>query len=126
MGDRANVVIDEENDKGHIFLYTHWGGPDLPLTLQKALAKRWRWGDEAYLAKIIFREMIRGCEDEETGFGISTTPPDNEHPYLRVSTKFQTVTVNDSVTPDKVFTFDKYVNISNICWRVLRDSEKKG
>jgi hypothetical protein len=77
---------------GRIYLYSHWGGSELPTVLQKALAKRWRWADPAYLARIIFDEMIEGEGGNETGYGISTFQPDNEHLILVVNCQSQTVT----------------------------------
>lgn len=80
MGDRANVVIDDSGER--VYLYTHWGGMELPQVVQGALAKRQRWDDAPYLARIVFCAMVKGQEDEETGYGISTSPPDNEHPLI--------------------------------------------
>ncbi len=57
MGDRANVLIKEDSKDGGVFLYTHCSGSDLPKILQKAIAKKWRWGDSPYLARIIFDQM---------------------------------------------------------------------
>lgn len=92
MGDRANVVI-QQGDGKRIYLYSHWGGYELPESLAVGLDKgRGRWDDESYLARIIFREMGAGQEGE-TGFGISTYPPDNEHPFLVVDTKAKAVRV---------------------------------
>ena len=84
MGDRGNIVI-KASMGGKLYFYTHWGGSKLPQVLQEALKRgRDRWGDEPYLARIIFCEMVRGSEMETTGFGISTYETDNEHPLLIV------------------------------------------
>jgi len=82
MGDRGNIEVDGVN------LYGHWSGSELPRILQEALAKRWRWMDVGYLARIVFCRMVRGSEEVETGFGISPAGelPDNEYPVLRVDT----------------------------------------
>ena len=87
MGDRGNIEVDGVN------LYGHWSGAILPQILQESLAKRWRWTDGSYLARIIFCRMVRGEEATETGFGISPAGalPDNEYPVLRVSTSAQRV-----------------------------------
>ena len=88
MGDRANVYMLEGESRGGsktgVYLYTHWGGTELPHVVQRALARRQRWDDSQYLARIVFCEMVRGYEDEETGFGISAGMGDNEHPILVV------------------------------------------
>lgn len=105
MGDRANIRIKqlfpptpEGEEPQFVYLYTHWGGTELPQTLAKALdskAGRSRWDDESYLARIIFCHMLaegNGLNtDDVTGFGISCSPPDNEHPYLDVDCLAQTV-----------------------------------
>jgi hypothetical protein len=74
-----------------IYLYTHWGGAELPLTLQSALRRRQRWDDDAYLARIIFCEMVKGDEAGETGFGIAPHPQDNQHDWLVVDAANQRV-----------------------------------
>ena len=66
MGDRGNVKVDG------VYLYTHDMGTSLPFVVKRALRKQWRWDDSAYLARIIFCEMIKGREQDEFGFGIST------------------------------------------------------
>ena len=85
MGDRVNVQIVDGGKR--VNLYSHWGGSDMPETVRVALAKRQRWTDGAYLARIIFCTMIAGDVDGETGFGISPPDalPDNEHPLIIVS-----------------------------------------
>lgn len=73
MGDRRNVIVKDDRKKPGVALYTHWGGSELPEQVKAALAKRWRWNDAPYLARIIFCQMVKGEEQEETGFGITTT-----------------------------------------------------
>lgn len=124
MGDRANVVIrdtwPDASPKEGVFLYTHWAGTELPEILRKALDNgRDRWDDSQYLARIVFREMIRGVEDESTGYGISTRLCDNEHPLLVLDCNAQTVTLlaesdykNSGLAeldPDKAIPFGDYV-----------------
>lgn len=87
MGDRANIVVRETwpNDLGDseaVFLYTHWSGTELPEVLRRALAKRWRWNDPPYLARVVFEEMIAVYPATETGFGVSTRLGDNEYDLL--------------------------------------------
>ncbi len=99
MGDRANVYIKEDQEHG-VYLYTHWGGSELPEMTRTALNRHQRWDDSAYLARIIFCEMIKGREAEETGFGISTRMPDNEHPIIVVDVPAQTVGYAPKPTTD--------------------------
>ncbi len=108
MGDRANVAIldhDAQDENGHnpgvVVLYTHWGGTELPDCVHAALVKRERWDDPAYLARIVFCQMvIGGCENaaeiavavkETTGLGISTGLCDNEYPILVLDTRTQRI-----------------------------------
>ena len=84
MGDRANIKVLQGHGKDSVYLYTHWGGTELARTLRTALTRKQRWNDEAYLARIIFCEMVKGAEADETGFGIATSPPDNGHQILTV------------------------------------------
>ena len=82
MGDRANVYVKNSKTKG-VWLYTHWTGSSLANTVQNALARQQRWDDDSYLARIVFSEMVKGREREETGFGISAVgPPDNGHAII--------------------------------------------
>lgn len=98
MGDRANIVLDYGHDK-KIFLYTHWGGSELPQTLAYALTRgKERWCDESYLSRIIFSEMVRDNIDDLTGFGIAPYEVDNEHQYLVVD--LEALTVNGTPFPD--------------------------
>lgn len=93
MGDRANVFV--KTGKDGVYLYTHWNGTELPATLQAALngpTGRSRWSDEAYLARIIFCSMVKGQEDEATGFGIATYTPDGDDRVLEVDCGSQTIT----------------------------------
>jgi len=92
MGDRANVYVKDESGKGGVYLYTHWGGTDLPLIVQAALKQKKRWGDAPYLARIIFCQMV-GQSDfaGEHGYGISIHMCDNEHPIIVVDCDAETV-----------------------------------
>ncbi len=89
MGDRANVLMQGNDSK--VYLYTHWGGCDLAGVVVEAMKRRQRWNDVSYLGRIIFCAMVNGCEDRETGFGISTYMPDNEHAIIVVDTDLQEV-----------------------------------
>jgi len=84
MGDRGNIeMIYESGEK--IYFYSHWGGSDLTDVLRKALERgKDRWGDEPYLARIIFCEMIQDDVMDLTGYGISPYICDSEHPIISV------------------------------------------
>lgn len=119
MGDRANCIIQYEGKKSkRVWFYTHWSGSDLPGIVKTALARKERWDDDSYLARIIFSEMIKGQEDSELGFGISLRQQDNEHPYLVVDIKAQRVFFEDEPKSiyartkeraKKGWTFEEYI-----------------
>jgi hypothetical protein len=95
MGDRANVFIRSSWDKDEargVFLYTHWGGESLPGVVAEALERgRSRWGDDQYLARIIFCQMVAGQEMETTGFGISCRMGDYGWPTIAIDTRSRSV-----------------------------------
>lgn len=99
MGDRANIVMKQNNSRDQlgteIFFYTHWSGYELPAILQAALKRgEGRWDDEPYLARIIFCQMISGAVNDTTGFGISTYQCDNDgYPHLVVDSETTTITL---------------------------------
>ena len=68
MGDRGQVFMSDEG----VYLYTHWAATELVETVQAALARHERWDDPEYLARIIFCEMVKGDDDEATGYGIGS------------------------------------------------------
>lgn len=81
MGDRGNIAVLQSNGD-QVWLYSHWGGSELPERLQRGLAAgKGRWGDESYLTKIIFGHAVPADNwQEETGYGISCRMQDNEYP----------------------------------------------
>ena len=114
MGDCANVYCVDEEKKG-VYLYAHWSGSKLPLTVQNALKREQRWDDGQYLNRIIFCEMIKGYEDGECGFGISATMGDNSHSIIVVDAEKKQV---GFANPDKepecyvTWTFEEYIKLS--------------
>ena len=91
MGDRANVVI--KNGDSEVFLYTHWGGTELPEAVTAALRRGvQRWTDASYLARIVFCEMVSEDDwDGLTGYGISASIGDNSYPLIVLDTDKQEV-----------------------------------
>ncbi len=92
MGDRANIIMAQENGQS-IYLYTHWNGYKLANTLIRALKRKQRWDDEPYLTRIITAEVIReaGGLDCETGSGITTYMTDGDDRIIEVRVKHQMV-----------------------------------
>jgi len=95
MGDRANIVVLDQDDragKTGLFLYTHWSGSELPEHLLAGLTKgEDRWTDGQYLARILFQELLNG-NTGTTGYGLSTSLGDNSYPLLVVDVERQTIT----------------------------------
>lgn len=89
MGDRGNIAV-KQRDGATIYFYTHWKGFAVTDALTDALAKRERWDDDAYLARIIFDALTDG-DRGTTGFGISTDISDNSYPIPHVDCSTQTV-----------------------------------
>jgi hypothetical protein len=112
MGDRANVFVKDEgysepNSRG-VYLYTHWGGEVLPHHVQVALKRKQRWDDGPYLTRIIFCTMIKGQEDEETGFGISGSLCDGENAIITINIREQTISFGKA----KKWKLDEYVKLT--------------
>ena len=111
MGDRGNIIIKAQGGKvADLYLYTHWGGYELLNTLHDAMSRRERWNDDQYLARIIFCQMVRGHEINETGFGISTYLGDNEQPLITVDVQARRVSVAEHRgRPGASWTFEEFV-----------------
>lgn len=96
MGDRGNIVV--RSGKGQeVFLYSHWGGTELPGIAQNVLRRNLRHNDAAYLARLLFCAMVHGQEKDETGYGISVTRCDYEHFDIVIDTQYQKVFFRDPV-----------------------------
>jgi hypothetical protein len=101
MGDRGNIVVRDSDGKDVVF-YSHWSGHGIAAVVRRAIGKRWRWIDDNYLARIIFCELVRGHEEEETGFGIGRYfASDREHPVVLVDIKRQEVSFVEDFAVDE-------------------------
>jgi hypothetical protein len=110
MGDRGNIKIYQANDNDPVYLYCHWRGSEIYGILKRTLARRERWDDPAYLTRMIFCEMVKGHEQDATGFGITTSIVDNEHTILGVNCEAQEVTFEDEMGNVKSHvTFEQFV-----------------
>jgi hypothetical protein len=105
MGDRGQVLIKDEG----IYLYTHWGATELTETVRRAMAKRRRWDDPEYLARIIFDEMIGKEQGQETGFGISKNKHGDVWKLITVDCKPQKVTVEEHGKTKFKGTFEEFI-----------------
>lgn len=91
MGDRGQVCIQDEK----VYLYTHWDASNLVNMVRRALARKCRWDDPEYLARIIFCEMIKGNEEGETGFGISSTKHGDIWRLININCEEQQIVLKD-------------------------------
>ena len=102
MGMRQNIKLiyndkhDETDERKSIYIYSHWGGEEgekseLRQQLRKAIARKQRWDDESYLARIIISEVVRDSLDEETGTGLAPYETDPEYKTIVVDLQAQTV-----------------------------------
>lgn len=121
MGDRANVYIKGYKGEPGVYLYTHWSGTDLPETVQRALARQERWDDHAYLARIVFCEMVKGFEADETGFGISAGICDGGGRILVLDPDTQEMSIDGNSMP-----FKEYVVLANPSWDLAPKADPNG
>jgi hypothetical protein len=118
MGDRGNIAINQWGKDGPVVLYTHWSGSSIKETAARALdskAGRTRWSDNEYLARIVFDVLTEGDHGGATGYGISTSLCDNEHPIVVIDPNSQRVAVRDegswkgAVGPNEGQTFEEFI-----------------
>ena len=73
MGDRAMAEI--VTDGGSIYVYTHWGGRDLPTRAKQAIKfAEGRWDDRPYSTRIIVDQLTKASRDSLTGHGLLLDP----------------------------------------------------
>jgi hypothetical protein len=93
MGDRGNIVIraESETNTSDVWFYTHWSGYNIKAIVALALARKQRWDDPSYLARIVFDTLTAGQHGDSAGFGISTLLGDNEYPIIVINCPGQNV-----------------------------------
>lgn len=128
MGDRANIKIVVEKDKPALFLYSHWNGAKLPKLLQDALRfAKGRWTDPSYCIRILIDQVAKDGRGQETGWGLSFSPDDNEHNLLVVDIEARTVNAcqfsnavegHEGSPIRDATTFAEYLELTDPCaWR---------
>lgn len=141
MGNRSNVVVlptyrDDKTKSGdkRVYLYSHWKGEDVYADARNALARRQRWDDDSYLARMIFCKMV-GADHGETGFGISSTLGDNNIGMLlcvvdcaQQVVRFHEEKDNPALdSPVCSFTFEEYATLTSggkTDAKIIRDAIK--
>lgn len=137
MGDRVNIAVEDKGKR--VWFYGHWSGYDAPEIVREALARKERWNDPSYLARIIFCVMVGNSDNLKgtTGLGVSTEPGDNEYPFLIVNCDKQTVSIEDDNREGfihcrrkgegRTYTFTEYAALPAATWGTLdtgrRDEE---
>lgn len=119
MGDRSNIVVVQP-DTSRIYLYGHWMGEDAINITHDVLARKQRWSDHSYLARMLFSKMIEADLDSDTGYGISNTPCDNEYPIIVINPAKQTVFIesdywqkpSEPITPE--VSFEEFINAASV------------
>lgn len=122
MFDTGNVfVINNEGilgGKEGVVLYTHSEGQELALVVKKALSKKVRWDDAAYLGRIIFCQMVKGKEEEDFGFGLSNEVFESRRPIIVIDAEKQEIsfcypnTFDQCLIEEAIFvkwTFEEYI-----------------
>jgi hypothetical protein len=95
MGDRGQVKIVAKGSPD-LYLYTHWGAEFLPNLVANALDRgRSRWGDNEYLNRVIFSEMIEEDVQGLLGFGIGFSEHGDVWRVVEINYDDQTVDVRD-------------------------------
>jgi hypothetical protein len=121
MGDRSNIAIVQP-DGSKVFLYGHWMGEDSIRIAHDVLARKERWNDHAYLARMLFSKMVEGDLEGDTGYGISNTLCDNEYPIIVINPHSQSVWLDkynwgnsESFAPITAeVSMDEFVNASSV------------
>lgn len=92
MGMRQNIALKygKPHEDKTIYIYSHWDGGStyeesgLADMLKRALAKKLRWDDESYLARMIFSEVVKKEIDGQLGYGLSPYEIDPQYPTIEV------------------------------------------
>lgn len=97
MGDRGNIIVNDPYGDGEVYLYSHWGGSELPQVVAAVLDRGERLDDGPYLTRIFFCAMISGDDlNGTTGYGISPSMGDGGTD-IYVDLKEKVIRFNDEV-----------------------------
>jgi hypothetical protein len=104
-------MAEIKTEDGSIFVYTHWGGFDLPETAKKAVVSaKSRWDDLPYAARIIVDQLTIPGRDQTEGYGLMLKPDaedeyNNDEPSVIINLLKQTLTINGEGSAE--YTFDE-------------------
>lgn len=106
MGDRRQVHIKNIN----LWIYTHWGGYDLPGVVVKAIKlAQERWHDTTYCSRIIAMHVMQENSSGATGCGISDHSMYSEYNDIIIDTESLTVQIGQHE-----WSFKEFAKISDI------------
>ena len=134
IGDRAQVKINpfwKGSKNPPLYLYTHWGASNLEGTLVEALKRKVWWGDDTYLARIIFETMIKDDIGSEVDFGIDTVQHGDIWKLIELSDDQKiSVFICHGVNPENhkevwTGTFEEFINYFEGCGELYWESEEK-
>jgi hypothetical protein len=81
MGNRNSVKVTYSTGDS-IYLYSHWGGSELPGLVERVALTSSRLHDESYFTRVLFCAMLGDDLQDwrgETGFGIAPYVVDHDH-----------------------------------------------
>ena len=112
MGDRANIRITSHigDRESNVYLYSHHLGEDVIFSVIKGLQSN-RVTDDAYLARIIFSDLIHDDLYGETGFGISSEVALSDHPVIHIDIDRKTNQTSVRFETDEGEELTDYVDI---------------
>jgi hypothetical protein len=117
MGCRGQVKIKDDYGDGSVYLYTHWGAEELKEDVALALARRKRWTDSEYLARIIFDQM-KGNDVGHLSFGISTSEHGDNEQLITIDCKNKQISWLGNSLGVSCCSFEEFIELTRI--------EKKG
>lgn len=118
MGDRSNIVIQDRGER--VYLYGHWmGSRSIGHVVHGLRSGRVR--DGSYLARIAFCSMVGADTAGETGYGISASLTDNQHPIVVIESHEEPsvwLEDQDGTRVSRVFTRGEFIErAARSSWR---------
>ena len=110
MGDRGQVKILQWDEEQAVYLYTHWGASELKDLVKQVLARRLRWDDNGYLARMIFSQMVKDDLDGELGYGITTNQAGDAWITIEVDCENNQITVTEYDETTFTGTFEEFIS----------------
>jgi len=125
MGDRAHIHLHYGDQPG-VYLYTHNNGSNLPEIVQRGLMRgHSRWGDVAYLNRIIFSVLVEEDLKGTTNYGLDAQAMDTGDGgrVVDVDHDLERITLRGSLFDPVSYTFAEYINLGQeqVQWPEFQD-----